>query len=79
MYTPYYYTVNESLHNMFMSNLVGDLVVDMLLFFVVDINECDSYPCLNGGSCTDGVDLFSCVCAPGITGLTCDTVISMFY
>ena len=63
---------------MCMSNLVGDLVV-CYCFFFVDINECDSYPCLNGGSCTDGVNLFSCVCAPGITGLTCDTVIGMFY
>ena len=47
--------------------------------FVVDINECDSYPCLNGGTCSDDVNSFSCVCAPGITGLTCNTVISMFY
>ena len=64
---------------MCMSTSLWDLVVDMLLVFVVDINECDSYPCLNGGTCSDDVNSFSCVCAPGITGLTCNTVISRFY
>ena len=64
---------------MCMSKSLYDLVVVMMLVFVVDINECDSYPCLNGGTCSDGVNSFSCVCAPEITGRTCDTLISMFY
>ena len=64
---------------MLLSKSVSDLVVMMLLVFVVDINECSSYPCLNGGTCTDGVDSFSCVCAPGSTGTTCSTPLSMFY
>ena len=64
---------------MFTSKSVYDLVVDMLLVFVVDIDECSSYPCLNGGTCTDDVNSFSCVCAPGSTGLTCSTPLSMFY
>uniref|UniRef100_A0A8C9TA92 Notch receptor 2 n=1 Tax=Scleropages formosus TaxID=113540 RepID=A0A8C9TA92_SCLFO len=37
----------------------------------VQINECDSNPCLNGGTCEDGLNEFSCVCPPGTHGLLC--------
>lgn len=36
------------------------------------VNQCDPKPCKNGGSCTDGADDFSCVCAPGYGGKTCE-------
>uniref|UniRef100_A0A7N8WVV0 Fibulin-7-like n=1 Tax=Mastacembelus armatus TaxID=205130 RepID=A0A7N8WVV0_9TELE len=36
-----------------------------------DINECASSPCLNGGTCMDEVNQFSCVCAKGWAGATC--------
>ena len=39
---------------------------------LVDINECDSNPCANSGTCTDGDHLFTCTCAPGFMGATCD-------
>ena len=38
-----------------------------------DINECSSNPCQNGGTCTDGVDRFECLCVPEHTGYTCET------
>ena len=38
-----------------------------------DINECSPNPCENGGRCSDGVDTFTCACAPGYTGPTCGT------
>ena len=43
-------------------------------FFIVlvDINECDSNPCANSGTCTDGDHLFTCACAAGFMGATCD-------
>ena len=31
-------------------------------------NECWSSPCLNGGSCVDGVASYNCTCAEGFTG-----------
>ena len=34
----------------------------------VDEDDCLSMPCINGGSCIDGVNTFSCFCAEGYTG-----------
>ena len=36
--------------------------------FFPDINECASDPCQNGGTCTDGVNGFTCANAAGYTG-----------
>ncbi|KAK2920251.1 fibulin-7-like isoform X1 [Channa argus] len=44
-----------------------------------DINECASSPCLNGGMCVDEVNQFSCVCAKGWTGTTCQSPVPTFF
>lgn len=36
-----------------------------------NINECLSNPCLNGGTCVDGVNTFSCECTSSWTGSHC--------
>ena len=41
-------------------------------FLFIDKNECASNPCKNGGTCTDGVNKFSCQCAPGYKGYECE-------
>ena len=38
----------------------------------LDINECEPQPCLNGGTCTDGINSFTCTCAEGWTGDHCE-------
>ncbi|XP_019619554.1 PREDICTED: fibropellin-1-like [Branchiostoma belcheri] len=38
-----------------------------------EINECSSDPCANGGICNDGVDSYTCTCAPGYEGDHCET------
>ena len=50
-------------------NFINKLLVS--LFFIQEINECDSSPCLNGGVCSDGIAYFSCSCASGYEGTTC--------
>ncbi|XP_030839469.1 protein crumbs homolog 2-like [Strongylocentrotus purpuratus] len=37
-----------------------------------DIDDCVGTLCLNGGTCMDDVNGFSCKCAPGYTGRTCN-------
>uniref|UniRef100_A0A3B3V6C1 Fibulin-7-like n=1 Tax=Poecilia latipinna TaxID=48699 RepID=A0A3B3V6C1_9TELE len=37
------------------------------------LSRCASSPCLNGGTCVDEVNQFSCVCAKGWAGETCQS------
>lgn len=36
------------------------------------IDDCAALPCKNGGICTDGNGTFTCACAPGFMGATCE-------
>ncbi|XP_038051060.1 protein eyes shut homolog isoform X2 [Patiria miniata] len=38
----------------------------------MDEDNCDPNPCMNGGSCTDGVNSYVCTCAEGFTGSDCE-------
>ncbi|EDO39369.1 predicted protein [Nematostella vectensis] len=38
-----------------------------------NINECASNPCLNGGTCVDGVNKYTCSCVSGYIGTRCET------
>ena len=51
---------------------------DKTTFFLLDINECSSDPCENGGTCTDDVCGYICDCEPGFTGTECQTGIPTF-
>uniref|UniRef100_A0A3Q2D6K0 Protein crumbs homolog 1-like n=1 Tax=Cyprinodon variegatus TaxID=28743 RepID=A0A3Q2D6K0_CYPVA len=42
----------------------------------VNIDECESAPCLHGGSCQDLVNSFQCVCPGGFTGVFCEVDIN---
>ena len=36
------------------------------------VDDCAAAPCQNGGTCTDGEGSFTCACADGYEGETCD-------
>ena len=40
---------------------------------MVDIDECATSPCQNGGSCTDQVNGYTCNCIAGYDGTDCET------
>lgn len=47
--------------------------MDRIYFSIsLDINECDSSPCKNGGTCADGINSYSCDCVPGYMGSNCE-------
>ncbi|XP_065060448.1 neurogenic locus notch homolog protein 1-like [Rhopilema esculentum] len=37
-----------------------------------DINECESLPCFNGGTCRNDVNRFQCNCLAGYSGIHCE-------
>ncbi|OPJ73417.1 hypothetical protein AV530_005774 [Patagioenas fasciata monilis] len=38
----------------------------------IEMNECDSTPCLNGAVCQDDVNSYDCFCPEGFEGLNCE-------
>jgi hypothetical protein len=46
---------------------------NMLYYCVTDINECDSNPCVNGGTCVNRVNSYACTCVGGYIGTNCQT------
>ena len=41
-------------------------------FLRADIDDCADQPCLNGGTCLDEVNDYTCICAVGYTGENCN-------
>ena len=49
--------------------------VPLFVLFSVftDIDDCSPNPCLNGASCSDGVNSYTCSCVAGYNGNNCQT------
>ena len=44
-----------------------------MLYCFTEINECNSTPCLNGGTCLDEINAYLCSCVSGYTDPECST------
>ena len=43
-----------------------------MIYFFLDIPDCNPNPCKNGGKCIDGVNSYACVCTAGWKGKNCE-------
>jgi len=43
----------------------------------VQINYCNSNPCQNAATCVPDINMYTCECHPGWTGVHCETVLGM--
>ena len=50
-----------------------ELDTDLNLIFLLDVNECESNPCQNGGTCGDEINSYNCSCLAGYSGLDCES------
>ncbi|TSK53689.1 Neurocan core protein [Bagarius yarrelli] len=48
------------------------LAIAQETILVDDIDECQSNPCQNGGTCIDEINSFVCLCLPSYGGATCE-------
>ena len=54
-------------------HLLGTLIViATIILQFIDISECGSNPCLNGATCNDLLNKYTCTCAPGYQGTRCE-------
>lgn len=56
----------------FVFNLTQPLSFSLPLFLPLDIDDCQSNPCQNGGTCIDEINSFVCLCLPSYGGATCE-------
>ena len=49
----------------------GRQVYQFILTIPLDTDDCYPNPCLNNGTCTDGVNDYNCTCVPGFVGKNC--------
>ncbi len=50
----------------------NNIIYEKIIFSCSDIDECASKPCVNGGSCQDGINSYKCTCLPGFDGKNCE-------
>ena len=54
--------------------LIKSICTHVTLFSqLIDIDECSSNPCENGGTCIDGDNWYMCDCPTGFNGGNCES------
>ena len=49
------------------------IMIYNILPSLIDIDECASDPCQNGGTCLDQINSYNCSCVAGYIGSDCET------
>ena len=47
-------------------------MTSIMIVLFLDINECVTNPCENGGTCGNTIGSFTCTCVAGYDGDTCE-------
>ena len=75
IFHPINFRFDRQLHSFYRyhrdTNLISYFMIITFVTFV-DIDECASGPCLNGGTCVDEIDSYTCNCQPGYNGTNCE-------
>ena len=45
----------------------------MKMYLFTDTDECSSAPCMNGGTCSDALNKYICICKSGYADTNCQT------
>ena len=45
--------------------------IKLTYMFYVELNECESFPCSNGGTCVDQIGGYHCICVAGYNYTHC--------
>ena len=61
--------------NVIIYNVIFFIFIKCACNYIVstEIEECQSMPCRNGGTCKDLVGSYTCECVPGYTDQQCET------
>ena len=62
----------RTLETIWLALLMITYVINYVSMFSADIDDCVNHTCLNGGSCVDDVNNYTCRCVAGLQGDRCE-------
>jgi len=64
-------SINHGIVSNFVYTMVN-LLKNLYEFIIPDIEECASNPCMNGATCNEDINKYTCTCVPGYSGVHCE-------
>ena len=65
------YINKNGIFSNFMYTMVN-LLKNLYEFIIPDIKECASNPCMNGATCNEGINKYTCTCVSGYNVVNCE-------
>ena len=60
-----------NVYNIYLKTIYFSSFGEFYILLLLEIDECESEPCQNGGSCSDKVNDYECKCVGAFTGKNC--------